>query len=173
MGWRQDGLTTDPRTTGAAIWQAITGPISDAWKRGDYGEAIGRGAFDIAAAIVGTKGLSKAGKFGVRAAPQGTRSLNLPFRDAALRSQIDDVVRHFDEFRTPPPGVRQGIRAGGERGVFQNVDGTLPRHADPRYYTEMDVWAGTGPRGTERLVIGRGGEVYYTPNHYESFVRIR
>ena len=56
-------FTTDPRTTGAAIWGAVTGPITDAWKRGDYGEAIGRGVFDIAAAIVGTKGLSKAGKF--------------------------------------------------------------------------------------------------------------
>lgn len=108
-----------------------------------------------------------------RALAPNTAGLNLPFRDAGLRSQVDDVVRHFDEFGTPPPGVRQGIRSGGERGVFRNVDGTLPRHTDPRYYTEMDVWAGTGPRGTERLVIGRGGEVYYTPNHYENFVRVR
>lgn len=110
---------------------------------------------------------------GSRVAPRTAGSLNLPLRDAGLRSQVDDVVRHFDEFGTPPPGIRQGIRAGGERGVFQNVNGTLPRQADPRYYTEMDVWAGTGPRGTERLVTGRGGEVYYTPNHYESFVRLR
>lgn len=110
---------------------------------------------------------------GIDDLPTPRGGLNLPFRDAGLRSQVDDVVRHFDEFGTPPPGVRQGIRSGGERGVFQNANGTLPRQTDPRYYTEMDVWAGTGPRGTERLVIGRGGEVYYTPDHCQSFVRIR
>ncbi|MBV9039229.1 MAG: hypothetical protein JO182_32395 [Acidobacteriaceae bacterium] len=28
-------------------------------------------------------------------------------------------------------------------------------------------------RNAERLIIGQGGEVYYTPNHYGSFARIR
>ena len=27
--------------------------------------------------------------------------------------------------------------------------------------------------GTERVVIGANGEVYYTPNHYGTFYRLR
>jgi len=57
-------FTTNPLTTLKGIVEGAWGPIRDSWKNGDYGEAIGRGAFDIAAAIVGTKGLSKAGKLG-------------------------------------------------------------------------------------------------------------
>ena len=92
-----------------------------------------------------------------------TRGLNLPFRSPALRSQVEDVVGHFDEFGTPPPGVRQGIRSGGERGVFENTEGLLPSQPNPRYYTEMDVWPGTGPRGDVRLVFGRsGGGLFYS-----------
>jgi ribonuclease T1 len=37
------------------------------------------------------------------------------------------------------------------------------------YYTESDVWPGPGPRGTERIVTGEGGEVWYTPDHYGTF----
>jgi len=45
----------------------------------------------------------------------------------------------------------------------------------PGYYKEFTVdpvSAGSGG-GAERLVAGQGGEVYYTPNHYGSFVRVR
>jgi len=30
----------------------------------------------------------------------------------------------------------------------------------------------TGP-GPQRIVVGRGGEMYYTPDHYQSFIKIR
>jgi ribonuclease len=40
-------------------------------------------------------------------------------------------------------------------------------------YTESDVWPGTGPRGIERIVRGRRGELWYTPDHYGTFRRIR
>ncbi|MBV8706239.1 MAG: hypothetical protein JO185_00840 [Acidobacteriaceae bacterium] len=45
----------------------------------------------------------------------------------------------------------------------------------PSGYKEYTVQpqASVTNRGAERLVIGQGGEVYYTPNHYDSFVRIR
>jgi ribonuclease T1 len=57
---------------------------------------------------------------------------------------------------------------------FQNREGILPNEP-PCYYKEYTVQpqAGVTNRGSERLVVGRGGEVYYTPNHYSSFVRIR
>jgi guanyl-specific ribonuclease Sa len=37
-------------------------------------------------------------------------------------------------------------------------------------YTESDVWPGTGPGGTQRIVVGNnGGDVWYSPDHYGTF----
>lgn len=73
----------------------------------------------------------------------------------------------------PPAGIAQGGRHGGDRGVFENAEGRLP--AQPRgYYAETDVWPrGPDGRGAERLIFGRSGEVWYSPDHYRTFERIR
>ncbi|MFE1296702.1 ribonuclease domain-containing protein [Streptomyces sp. NPDC058733] len=62
----------------------------------------------------------------------------------------------------PFPYARDGI-------VFGNVEGRLPRH--PRgYYHEYTVpTPGSRDRGARRLVTGRGGETYYTDDHYDTF----
>lgn len=108
----------------------------------------------------------------VALAPNTARALNLPFRDAGLRSQVDDVVRHFDEVGRPPIGVQQGGLKGYPKGTYGGQG--LPQKS-LGYYTESDVWiSGNGvKRGAERLAFGGGGEVYYTPTHYDDFVRIR
>lgn len=107
-----------------------------------------------------------------RSVATNTARLNLPFRDAGLRSQVDDVVRHFDDFGAPPPGVAQGGLKGHPTGTYGGQG--LPQKS-LGYYTESDVWISGGgvKRGAERLVFGQGGEVYYTPTHYDDFVRIR
>ena len=59
-------------------------------------------------------------------------------------------------------------------GAPAGVAGRLPRQ--PRgYYTESDVWPRQPGRnrGTERLVFGKAGEVYYTGDHYETFTLVR
>jgi len=106
----------------------------------------------------------------------------LPFADDALRTQVDGVVQHFDEFGSPPTGVAQGGLRNqppgtyGNRGVEGRPSSKLPDQP-LGYYTEMDVWpsqgVGSGTRGKERLVFGGGGEVWYTPTHHDDFVRIR
>ena len=56
--------------------------------------------------------------------------------------------------------------------TFQNREGLLP----PKplgYYSEYTVETpGSPDRGARRLVIGEGGETYYTDDHYASFTRI-
>lgn len=52
-------LVSDPIGTVTAIGQAMIQPMVDAWNRGDYGEAIGRGAAELADLLGGTKGLGK------------------------------------------------------------------------------------------------------------------
>lgn len=81
-----------------------------------------------------------------------------------------------------PPEGRQTlalIKQGGpfpyrkDGTVFQNREGLLP--AQPRgYYREYTVpTPGASSRGARRIVAGRGGDYWYTADHYRSFRRIR
>lgn len=55
---------------------------------------------------------------------------------------------------------------------FQNREGLLPEEA-PGYYKEYVVPTPGNPgAGAQRVVMGQNGEVYYTPDHYKSFVRV-
>lgn len=94
---------------------------------------------------------------------------NEPRRETQINAVIDSMQRTG----RPPAGIAQGGRHGGDRGVFENFEGRLP--AQPRgYYTETDVWPrGPDGRGAERLIFGRGGEVWYSGDHYRSFERVR
>ncbi|MFN4294847.1 MAG: ribonuclease domain-containing protein [Thermoflexales bacterium] len=70
------------------------------------------------------------------------------------------------------------IRRGGpfpyrqDGTIFQNRERRLP--IKPRgYYREYTVRTpGERDRGARRLVVGDGGEIYYTADHYESFARV-
>ncbi|HQZ18612.1 MAG TPA: ribonuclease domain-containing protein [Vicinamibacteria bacterium] len=91
---------------------------------------------------------------------------------AEHRAQIERVVEAMDLTGEPPAGVAQGGRRGGPKGVFQNAEGRLPRRR-LGYWVESDVWPKNGPRDAERLIFGREREVYWTRDHYETFVRLR
>ncbi|MFH9979667.1 ribonuclease domain-containing protein [Streptomyces sp. NPDC017179] len=53
--------------------------------------------------------------------------------------------------------------------VFGNFEGRLPK--EPRgYYHEYTVRTpGSRDRGARRVVVGQGGEFYYTDDHYNTF----
>jgi len=66
----------------------------------------------------------------------------------------------------PFPYERDGI-------VFGNFEKLLPVK-ERGYYREYTVMApGMKSRGAWRIVAGRGGELYYTDDHYQSFRRIK
>ncbi|MGP4016391.1 ribonuclease domain-containing protein [Saccharopolyspora sp. 5N708] len=84
------------------------------------------------------------------------------------------------ELSALPPEVGQTWRLITTRGpfpfpgkdgvVFGNREGVLPRQ-DPGYYHEYTVpTPGSSDRGARRLVTGAHSELYYTGDHYESFV---
>ena len=61
-----------------------------------------------------------------------------------------------------------GMCIGGDH--FGNYEGLLPE-ADGREYTECDIdTLGAKSRGAKRLVFSNDGLIYYTEDHYESFV---
>lgn len=70
------------------------------------------------------------------------------------------------------------IKAGGpfpyqrDGTVFGNREGLLPKR-ERGYYREYTVRTpGAKDRGARRIVAGRGGEYYYSHDHYRSFRRI-
>jgi ribonuclease T1 len=66
----------------------------------------------------------------------------------------------------PFPYERDGV-------VFGNFEKRLPLQARG-YYREYTVRTpGAKNRGARRIVAGKGGELYYTSDHYRSFMRIR
>lgn len=56
--------------------------------------------------------------------------------------------------------------------IFSNRSGALPERP-PGYYREfVHPTPGVDGPGPQRVVIGEQGEIYYSPDHYHSFVRI-
>jgi ribonuclease T1 len=71
------------------------------------------------------------------------------------------------------------IRKGGpypyakDHAVFGNREARLPRQKHG-YYREYTVKTpGERTRGARRIIAGKGGEMFYTDDHYNTFRRIR
>jgi guanyl-specific ribonuclease Sa len=58
---------------------------------------------------------------------------------------------------------------GGD--IFGNREGKLP-NKDGRKWYECDVNYGGGFRGAERIVYSNDSLIYYTEDHYKTFIRI-
>jgi len=66
----------------------------------------------------------------------------------------------------------EGIESGKitPRDIFENREGLLPAKP-PGYYQEfVHPTPGVSGVGSQRIIRGSGGELYYTPDHYASFV---
>ena len=56
--------------------------------------------------------------------------------------------------------------------VFSNYEGLLPKQSNGYYHEYTVITPGSPDRGARRIVAGKGGEYYYTSDHYRSFKRI-
>lgn len=80
-----------------------------------------------------------------------------------------------------PPEVRNTldrIQAGekfphrNDGSVFQNKEGLLPPKPDGYYREYVHPTPGVQGPGAQRVVTGQGGEAYYTPDHYRTFIPV-
>ncbi len=63
---------------------------------------------------------------------------------------------------------QEGAAIGGDK--FGNREGILPK-AEGRQYYECDIDTnGESSRGAKRIVFSNDGLIYYTEDHYESFI---
>lgn len=89
--------------------------------------------------------------------PSGSTSTSLPKEAHETLALIEDGG--------PFPYARDGV-------VFMNRERLLPQHARG-YWREYTVpTPGESDRGARRIVRGEAGELYYTDDHYASFMRI-
>lgn len=65
--------------------------------------------------------------------------------------------------------IADGMSIGGDR--FGNYEGLLPE-ADGRTWTECDVNYEGGFRGSERIIFSNDGLIFYTDDHYKTFVQL-
>lgn len=81
---------------------------------------------------------------------------------------VADALQHLRAGTRPAYG-----RKWGE--PFLNREGRLPGPRGAGGYREYYVRPAPGERGpgTRRLVVGANGSIYYTRDHYRSFVRVR
>jgi ribonuclease T1 len=100
---------------------------------------------------------------------------------AAARGSAPDVVQEIAAAELPAEArhtialIRKGGPYPYERDgvVFGNFEKLLPAK-ERGYYREYTVRTpGATSRGARRVVAGKGGELYYTGDHYRSFKRIK
>ena len=77
----------------------------------------------------------------------------------------------------------QKVNEKNDGGIFTNSGNIVPHKSDTQYYREfVSLTGGPGNNGTfngkvsfpgpQRLLIGKGGEVYYTGDHYATAVKV-
>jgi ribonuclease T1 len=104
--------------------------------------------------------------------------LSAPFLSARTTQRRVGTV----EINELPREARQTIaliKKGGpypykkDGAVFGNFERRLPLH-ERGYYREFTVPSpGARDRGARRIILGKGGELYYTDDHYQTFRLVR
>ena len=87
-------------------------------------------------------------------------------KDNKVPEKVYDVLDKIEKNNgTPPSGYK-----GGK--IFQNSDKKLPEGTTYKEYDVNPNIAGQN-RGSERIVIGNDGTVWYTNDHYETFLKMK
>lgn len=99
-------------------------------------------------------------------APPATQSTGLPVRPlSTLPAEAASTWRLIQRGGPFPYPRNDGV-------VYENREKVLPRK-ESGYYHEYTVRTpGSDDRGARRLVTGAGHELYYTGDHYRTFVAV-
>jgi hypothetical protein len=88
--------------------------------------------------------------------------------NATVKSHGEVIGQGTVDVRSTVQGIKSGTLS--PRNVFRNNEGLLPSQP-PGYYQEfVHPTPGVSGVGPQRIVAGQGGELFYTPDHYSSFI---
>lgn len=126
----------------------------------------------ISVALLGLLVLVVAGWLGQTVLPEQYPAAEAP--PAAPQAGLS--VRALSELPPQATAVWRQIQDGGpfryeqDGRVFANREGLLPERSSGFYREYTVPTPGEDDRGARRLVTGQRGELYYTGDHYASFV---
>jgi ribonuclease T1 len=111
----------------------------------------------------------------------GTRlspAVSDPGRTALILKIVTDV-HDGNPLRFPKDGAvwenREGLLPAEPAGYYHEYT-LLPAPGSPSHVSvgdsEFDIPPAQGTRGAERLIIGGGEVLYYTPDHYKDFLEL-
>lgn len=110
----------------------------------------------------------------------GLIAVAVPAAPAQARGAVPDGLQEVTITKLPTEAQEtiRLIKRGGpfpydrDGTVFHNFEKRLPAR-ERGYYREYTVpTPGVRGRGARRIVTGRGGEFYYTDDHYRTFRRV-
>jgi hypothetical protein len=64
-------------------------------------------------------------------------------------------------------------KESADGAVFSNRGNRLPKRAKGYWREWIHPTDGIGGAGPQRIIVGGGGEIFYTPDHYDTFVQLR
>jgi ribonuclease T1 len=121
--------------------------------------------YGIKAASSGDPGSSSASSASSASPASASASAESAVALSSLPTQAATTVRLI-QARGPFPYPRNdGV-------VFHNNEHVLPRESDGYYHEYTVPTPGSRDRGARRIITGRGGQYYYTADHYETFQRV-
>lgn len=96
-------------------------------------------------------------------------------RKQTIRNENGKIVFQGDvDLQSTLARIERGERLGFTHDgiVFQNRERRLPSKPAGYYHEYIHPTPGVGGPGPQRIIRGRNGETYYTPDHYRTFQRI-
>jgi RHS repeat-associated protein len=140
----------------------------------DDREAAGAAIVEVGATIVTAvatteaKAATIADNIAARATAGGGRAVTDFVADATVVSHGKVIGRGIVDVRATVEGIQSGRLAA--RDVFRNAEGLLPSKPAGYYREFVHPTPGVSGAGPQRIVAGQGGELYYTPDHYQTFI---
>jgi ribonuclease T1 len=112
----------------------------------------------------------------IAADQDNSRASALVVRNVRIKDESGDVVYRGDIDLAPTlDRIERGerLRFSHDGIVFENREHRLPAKPAGYYHEFVQPTPGEEGPGGQRVVMGSEGEVYYSPDHYRTFRRIR
>ncbi|MGH1436755.1 MAG: RHS repeat-associated core domain-containing protein [Lewinella sp.] len=148
-------------------------PISYASLSADAGAALIPGVTGAGLAV-------RAGNTTIKATSTATKVLKTAGKVKVENARIIDRVNGIDEIRNVDvTNTINRIKSGGKNPhkndgtIFKNRENRLPTQ-QPGYYKEyVHPTNGIKGAGAQRIIKGNDGSMWYSPDHYRTFIQIK
>jgi WXG100 family type VII secretion target len=133
------------------LWDAITAPYREAWARGDYGEAIGRGTFEVLSMLfppgggAAAKGVAK----GADVAADVARVANVA-SDLARGADLAGDAARIANVAEDAAGIARVADQAADAGRVVHSGATY-RRMGRTFKDEFDLWEVYAPRAYDQI----------------------